>query len=210
MPDDSAIEPMHILFDAQRKIVEFHELVGKTVSEWAQVEDALFNVFLLALSGSTMTGDLRPYRAAYFASSSFNHRGKMINDAIRVRFKDRPSILDEWRKIRTDVHRFEELRNRIAHLVPTTLPFSDINGKANVRLLPPMWKSFQSAENRENEGFSFEELRRALAPFVDEPTQNQLHETQNPNHVGPLFFRIVSFYMKHNDTLSHPTSKPKA
>jgi hypothetical protein len=49
-------------------MAELHSLVGQITASWAHVEDQLFQVFVLAVAGTWLVGDIRPYRAVFLPS----------------------------------------------------------------------------------------------------------------------------------------------
>lgn len=178
---------------ADKKTAELYELVGKITATWAQVEDVLFQVFVVALTGTWLGNDLRPYRAVFFSFSSFEQKKKMVNSAIKTRFAEDPEILDEWRIHRRDLEGFAELRNKVAHLQPSCKSSLDPNADAVVRLIPPFWKSQDGLGEFEEQGYSAEELWEALGPFWgSHPSIN--HGQPLPGHRRfQMTYRIQQF-----------------
>jgi hypothetical protein len=149
---------------ADEAVAELHGLVGEITAKWAGVEDQLFQLFVVALAGTWLVGDIRPYRAVFFTFSSYEGKMRMVHNAMKARYGEDKEIMGEWKELRDRLNGFSELRNEIAHLSPTTKPSTDPTAKANVRLIPPFWKSFQPAEF-DRLGYSIDELWQALAPY---------------------------------------------
>jgi hypothetical protein len=149
---------------ADEAIDELHRLVGEITSEWAGVEDQLFRIFVVALAGAFHI-DLRPYRAVFFTFSSYEGKMRMTNNAVRARYAENEEILTRWAALRKDLNAFSNLRNEIAHLSPAAIYSTDPAAKANVRLLPPFWKSAFTASDFDKVGYNQSELLQALAPF---------------------------------------------
>jgi hypothetical protein len=130
--------------------------------------DGLFEVFLVALTGQWSVEPMEPYRAVFFTFSSYEQKMRIVDSAMKARYRENNEILEEWKAFRKSLNDFSKLRNEIAHLVPAWEGFSDPDTKANVRLIPAFWKrlpSYSSLEFNNGIGYSFDELEQTLAPF---------------------------------------------
>jgi hypothetical protein len=151
---------------ADRATRDLNELVGQITANWAGVEDGLFNIFVVALNGTFLVKDLRPLRAVFFTFSAYEGKMRMVNNAIKARFAQDQDVLDSWKTLKSALDGFAALRNQVAHLVPMARSTLDQNAPANVRLVPPFWKSGPNAPDEfDTTGFSLVELWQALGPF---------------------------------------------
>ncbi len=163
---------------ADEEIARLERLLGKIAAYWAQVEDGLFNLFVVALAGTWLIGDVRPYRAVFFTFSSYEGKMRMVNNAMKSRYGADEKIMAECAELQKSLNGLSALRNEIAHLTPMAKGTQDREAKAVVRLVPPFWKgAFQNADF-EKGGYSWAELTRALAPFWSfDPSLNIWHTT---------------------------------
>ncbi len=146
---------------ADAAIADLHRAIGEITSTWADVEDTLFTFFVVGLTGEWLI-DLRPYRSAFFALSSFEMKMRMINAAMKTRYSEDESILAAWRNLKRRADVAANDRNQIAHLIPVAFYTADKDAPANVRLVPPFWKSShqnKGARQFEEIGFSLEDVR---------------------------------------------------
>jgi hypothetical protein len=189
---------------ADAGIDALHRTVGEITAFWAGVEDSLFTTFFVALTGN-WAGDIRPYRAAYFAISSAEGKMRMVDSAMKVRFVDDVVILKEWEELRKSFNKAAELRNKIAHLVPMAQGSADPNAKANVRLVPPFWKGaparMQARGDFNKQGFSLDELLYEMAAFWG--YRPPIMRTDVPE---PLAYRLQQFSMKLLPPIPSPQS----
>jgi len=75
-------------------------LVGQITSNWASVEDQIFQVFVVALSGKWPMQDIYIYRSAFFSFNSYEQKMRMVDSAMKARFKDQADIIEEWTKLK--------------------------------------------------------------------------------------------------------------
>jgi hypothetical protein len=150
---------------ADEAIAELHNLVGRITASWAEVEDQLFQVFVIAVAGTWLVGDIRPYRAVFFAVSSYGTKMRLVHDAMKARYGENGEVLSSWKDLKGSLDGFSELRNKIAHLVPMARPSIDPTAKANVRLVPPFWKSSFPERDFDKLGYSVDQLWQALGPY---------------------------------------------
>lgn len=147
---------------ADEEIEKLERLIGKITAFWAQVEDSLFNLFVVAIAG-TWPNEIRPYRAVFFTFSAYEGKMRMLNNAMKARFGDNKEIAEEWRELKKVLDDTAKLRNEIAHLVPAAKGSRDKDAKADVRLVPPL-STFQERDF-DKLGYSWDQLTQALAPF---------------------------------------------
>jgi len=145
-------------------MTELHNLVGQITARWASVEESLFHVFVVALAGTWLAGDFRPYRAVFFAFNSFDTKMRMVDSAMQARFGADENIMADWKEIRKSLRGFAEIRNKVAHTIPIPKGSSDPTARATVRLVPPFWKTVLK-EDFDEAGYSVDELWQALAPY---------------------------------------------
>lgn len=150
---------------ADAEIEKLERLVGKIMGFWAQVEDGLFNVFVVAITGTLVAGDIRPYRAVFFTFSAYEGKMRMVDNAMKARFRENNQIIDEWGALKKSLDSASALRNTIAHLTAMAKATPDKDLKANVRLVPPFWKGTSQERDFDTLGYSWNELTQALAPF---------------------------------------------
>jgi hypothetical protein len=150
---------------AEEAIAELHSLIGQITADWARIEDGLFTVFVLALVGSFPEDQLGPYRAVFFTFSSYEGKMRMVNNAMNARYGGNEKVKAEWRELRKALDDFARLRNEVAHLYPAAKSWTDPTAKANVRLVPPFWRSCSSAYDFDSFGYSVDELWQALPPY---------------------------------------------
>ena len=147
-------------------MAELHQLVGQITATWAEVEDGLFNTFVVTVAGTSLVDDQRPYRAVFFTFSSYEGKMRMTRNALRARFGENEQIMAEWKVIAHSLDQFAALRNKIAHLIPKARSSTDPTAIANVRLVPAFWRGLHQNELDFNiSGFSLDELWQALGPF---------------------------------------------
>jgi hypothetical protein len=77
---------------ADAAIAALERAVGKFTGYWAQVEDGLFELFVVALVGTHLTQGLQIYRGIFFTFSSFESKMRLLNNAMRSRFGGNKSI----------------------------------------------------------------------------------------------------------------------
>lgn len=169
-----------------------HRLVGKITAHWALVEDSLFELFIVALTGKTWVDNFAPYRSVFFSFSSYEGKMKMIDAAMRSRYANDDAKLQKWIIIRKDCNSYSQIRNTVAHPIPTCKSSQDPNAHANVRLIPARWKSDLSI-SRSNDfdklGYSESELWDAIANFFGVNEMKPLE----PIHNYQLPYRIHEF-----------------
>jgi hypothetical protein len=129
--------------DASNEADKLYKAVGQITSDWAQIEDTLFGLFVVAITGKWLVGDLRPYRAAFFSISSYEPKIRMINAALRARYVEKPSIVKEWDGLKSRLNTASGNRNQVAHLVVMNVKLPPLDdGKPVVQILArPMCKS---------------------------------------------------------------------
>ena len=150
---------------ADEEIERLERLVGKITGFWAQVEDSLFELFVVAIAGKWLVGDVRPYRAVFFTFSAYEGKMRMLNNAIRARYGENEGLMKEWTTLKKDLGGAAALRNEIAHLIAAAKGSVDRDAKANVRLVPALWKSSFQERDFDKLGYSWDQLTQALAPF---------------------------------------------
>lgn len=156
---------LHPGIGSDQKTNELQNLVGQITSTWAGVEDQLFQVFVVALAGTWLVGDVRPYRAVFFTFSSYEGKMRMTHNAMKSRFGENKQTMEQWKVLRTALDGFSGLRNEIAHLIPMAKPITDPNAEANVRLIPAFWKNTLQVKDFSSTGYSVDELWQALKPY---------------------------------------------
>jgi hypothetical protein len=150
---------------ADDAIAELHSLVGQITASWADVEDQLFQVFVMAVAGTWLVGDIRPYRAVFFSFNSYEQKMKMVHNAMKARYSDNREIMGSWKELRDSLNGFSKLRNGIAHLIPMAKSSTDPDAKADVRLVEPFWKVSLQERDFNKLGYSVDELWQALRPY---------------------------------------------
>lgn len=167
---------------ADAEIARLQGLVGQITGYWAQVEDQLFEIFVISVAGRWLV-DLEPYRAVFFTFSSFEAKMRMTHNAMKVRYGKDESIITEWRALRISLNEFAGLRNEIAHLIARPKYSRDPKAKAVVRLSPPFWKPAGDKfdPDFEKRGYSWDELTQALAPFWGYDPNLNIRDTSHQN-----------------------------
>jgi hypothetical protein len=183
--------------DAMR---ELRELVGQITATWAEVEDQLFHVFVVALAGTFYVQDLKPYRAAFFARGSYENKMRMTNEAMKARYAANTVVIEQWNTLRRAMDGFSSLRNEVAHLIPMAKSSTDRNVKANVRLVPAFWKNAFKRDEFDQTGYSLAELWQALKPYWGSHPRISL-EPPAGDEASQLAYRVQHFA----STLSPPS-----
>jgi hypothetical protein len=186
---------------ADEAMAELHGLIGQITSNWAEVEDGLFHLFVTALAGTWSVGDLRPYRSVFFTFNSYEQKMRMLNNAMKARYGDdetpragntasarrlarkgrevkssakkvcADTISTEWKALKKALDDFADLRNTIAHLIPKAKSSTDPTG------------------------YSIDQLRQALAPYWGYHPRISLNPPGGAtNH--QLSYRLQQFAMK--------------
>jgi hypothetical protein len=150
---------------ADEAIAELHSLVGEITANWASVEDNLCRLFVVAIAGTWLVPDIRPYRAVFFTFSSYEGKMRMVHNAMKARYGENKEVMNGWKELRDCLNGFSDLRNEIVHLVPMAQSSTSPTAKANVRLIPPFWKSAFQEQAFNNLGYSADELWKALRPY---------------------------------------------
>jgi hypothetical protein len=182
---------------ADKAIAELHELIGQITSSWAEVEDGLFHVFVIAIAGPSLVGDVRPYRSVFFTFSSYEGKMRMVHNAMNTRYGNDEGIITEWKELRKALNGFASLRNDVAHLIPQAKSSTDPTAKANVRLVPAFWRSAFQEDDFDKTGYSIDEIRQAIAPYWGHHPDGGVTNYQ-------LGYRVQQFAMK----LRHPQPPP--
>ena len=102
-----------------------YHAVGRALSMWENVEDAMANIFSIATGGDAQPG-MSPAKRAYGRTSSFNSRVEMVKEAADVFFMelggDVPGMTARLNELQSDVAKAKkaatkasERRNEIAH-----------------------------------------------------------------------------------------------
>jgi hypothetical protein len=150
---------------ADEEIARLHHAVGEITGFLAQIEDGLFHLFVVAIAGKWLVGDIRPDRAVFFTPTTYNPKRQMVDNAMKARFGDNEEIMAEWTELKKALNGAVEIRNRVAHLVPMAKTSTDPNAKATVRLVPAFWKQTSQSKEFDELGLSLEELLHAFAPY---------------------------------------------
>jgi hypothetical protein len=150
---------------ADEAMSELNKLVGQITANWANVEDGLFQVFVLAIAGTGLVQDIRPYRAVFFTFGSYEGKMRMVHNAMKTRFADEANVMGNWMVLRKALNGYAELRNEIAHLIPMAKSFTEPTTPANVRLIPAFWKGLHDGKEFDEAGYSFKEVWKALKPY---------------------------------------------
>ena len=90
---------------------------------------------------------------------------RMVHNAMKARYGDNKEVMSSWKELRDSLNDFSELRNEIAHLTPMAKSSTDPAAKADVRLVPPFWKSSFQERDFDKLGYSVDELWQALGPY---------------------------------------------
>lgn len=150
---------------ADQAIAELHRVVGEATSRWAQIEDSLFVLFVVALSG-TWQGDVRPYRAVFFTLRAYEPKMRMINAAMNQRYRDEAPILADWKVLKKRTDAAAKFRNDLSHLSAVVACTTDPNAPAVARLLEPMWKRSPSGLTQDpSSSLGLEDVRRGLGAW---------------------------------------------
>lgn len=91
----------------------FYEALGRAIGGWAQVEGALYVMFLTVLK----LPHADPAAAAFHAIVSFQGRLKMVDSAALFSLANSP-LLARWRALEERVRKKEARRNQAAHFMP--------------------------------------------------------------------------------------------
>lgn len=185
-------QTFHPGIGADEEIAKLQRAVGEITGFWAQIEDGLFHLFVVAIAGTWLVADLRPYRAVFFNFTQYNTKRQMVDNAMKARFGDNEEIMAEWSELRKALNGAAEVRNRVAHLVPMAKSSTDPTAKANVRLIPPFWRQTSLSKEFDELGFSLEELFRAFAPYRG--YHPQFWTPEMPSH--QLGYRLQEFAFK--------------
>ncbi len=178
---------------ADEEIGKLYHLVGKITAYWAEVEDQLFNTFVAILVRSYPYGEeIRPYRAVFFSSNSYEAKMRMVHNAMKERYGADKTIMSDWHELRTSLNAFAKLRNEIAHLTPQARGQSDPKATAIVRLVPPFWKAYPQLNFDQSVGYSWDDLTKALAPFWGYDPSLNIWETSTTM----LGYRLQQFSLR--------------
>lgn len=91
----------------------FYEALGRAIGGWAQVEGALYVMFLTVLK----LPHADPAAAAFHAIVSFQGRLRMVDSAALFSLANSP-LLPRWKELAEHVRRKEARRNQAAHFMP--------------------------------------------------------------------------------------------
>ncbi len=191
---------------ADEEIARLEHLVGKITAFWAGVEDHLFTVFLAAIAGTPTVHGIRPYRAVFFTFSAYEGKMRMTDNAMKARFGENEKVMLEWIKLKKALDGASKLRNEIAHLVPMAKGTQDQNAKANVRLVPPFWKSISRDLDFDEMGYSWDQLTKALAPFWGFDPSLNIYDTSQ----STLGYRLQEFTKVLPLIVRHPRPVPSS
>lgn len=180
---------------ADAAMSELHKLVGQITASWANLEDELFHVFLVALAGSLLVDNIKPYRAVFFSFSSYEGKMRMTDNAMTARYGNDKERMSEWKILKRAMNGFAKLRNEVAHLTPSAKPSIDPNAKANVRLIQPFWKSAFQDNEFDLLGYSIDELWQALSPYWGYHPKISLNP-QGGEESYQLAYRVQQFAMQ--------------
>jgi hypothetical protein len=91
--------------------IEFYGTLGHAIVTWANVERALYFVYLRTV-GSPIS--LVP-NAAFFSIINFNAKLSMVDNAMAVRYYHYPDVLNRWSNIKNRLGKRAKKRNNLAH-----------------------------------------------------------------------------------------------
>ncbi|WP_139234339.1 hypothetical protein [Methylobacterium pseudosasicola] len=153
---------------ADEKVAELEIMVGKITANWAGVEDGMFEIFYGAITNWDFNADMKTLRALFFTFSSYEQKMRMLHNVIKTKLRDRPEQLNTWIALKKKIDGYSKVRNDIAHLVASCKSSTDPEALANVRLVPPFWKSTNLGHGLDdfNEiGYCAEDLWKAISPY---------------------------------------------
>lgn len=102
---------------------EFYAEIGRTITQWARIELALFWVALRA--GVRPQGASGAFFDAFFSIENFRSKAAFVDVLVKDSslFKgDRDKLLEDWGTLLARVQKVASIRNKIAHLRVTEYP----------------------------------------------------------------------------------------
>lgn len=153
---------------ADSKIAELEQMVGKVVANWAVVEDSMFELFFGAVTNWDIGADIETLRSLFFTFSSYEQKMRMLNNVMKTKLRNDPDRLKIWVHLKKRIDGYSAVRNDIAHLLASCKGSTDPEALANVRLVPPFWKSSNmghGSDDFDKVGYSIEDLWRAVSPY---------------------------------------------
>lgn len=100
---------------------KFYTAIGRALTAWGRVEDALCHVFCHAISKDRWTYTEK----AYWAVASFDARLKMTDRLVKSRREGKKAALAKWGSVYDDVFAHNLIRNKIAHGSVLQFPYSN-------------------------------------------------------------------------------------
>jgi hypothetical protein len=104
------------LADSEKARTEMLQAVGQAISDWAQVEEGLFAIFVKVM-GSPALG---PPSCAFVAAENMRTKIKIVDSMIRHSSIGR-KVLPEWETLHKRCNKLRSSRNAVAHRRVTML-----------------------------------------------------------------------------------------
>jgi hypothetical protein len=133
------------LLAQERKIEEekFYAAIGRALTIWSSVEDALCYVYCRAIS----RGEWTYTEKAYWAVVSFEARLKITDRLVKARLEGRVAALAEWLTIHDLIRDHNTERNKLAHGSVLQMPYSNSRmpePKIDLFFAPYFWSRSRS------------------------------------------------------------------
>lgn len=113
--------------------IAFHMAIGQAITQWAHVENGLFNICTVAFSGVPT----KVVGASFYAIDNFRTKLAFTDNAIAQSntFKE---LIEDWAKLREQVRALSSTRNKIAHC--RTIGFYGASARRRYAIVPISYK----------------------------------------------------------------------
>lgn len=128
---------------ALRQQREFYEALGRAISQWAMVEDAIYHTFRTIID----PGDWVGAAAAFHAVINANTKLDMIDAAISVS-KKHAARHDDWITLHNKIRKRSSRRAKLAHWTVIQNSAEATDGGALIYLEPPTYDFTAKSDER--------------------------------------------------------------
>lgn len=140
---------------------EFYEILGRTISQWAYLEDQVYHTYRRIID----PGDWVAAAAAYHSILNMNTRLDMIDAGLAVSKKHK-THLPEWKKLRKKIRKQSARRARLAHWTVTQDATQPGERGVTMYLQPPTYDFGKYGENGKREIVTAKQVAHWASAFA--------------------------------------------
>lgn len=147
-----------------KQVAEFFEAVGRAISAWGLVEEALYLLFEKATAPSRPGASGCAFHVLLFRSKLAATDAAVRFALLGVKAADKDRLVEEWEKLHKKAGKRAARRNHFAHFQVFT-HFQEVTENRKVQLRPPMFDFRYAAQLMEGTTYTVTDIRDNAESF---------------------------------------------